>query len=90
LTDYWNDELNKIVEQMQEQLERLSHDRALTHATLHAKDRSEEWKRNARLEIELTHEVEFLRRAIEALSARLKTRQDLVDEQVKKRQEERG
>jgi hypothetical protein len=51
---------------------------------------SEEWKRNTRLELELTHEVEFLRNAIEAVNARLVARQALVDEQVRKRQKERG
>jgi hypothetical protein len=57
---------------------------------LGAKDMSEEWKRNTRLELELTHEVEFLRNAIEAVNARLVARQALVDEQVRKRQKERG
>jgi uncharacterized protein YydD (DUF2326 family) len=90
LTDYWNDELDKIVGQLQERLERLAQDRASTHAVLHAKDRSEEWKRHTRLELELTHEVEFLRYAIKALNARLAARQALVDEQVGKREEERG
>jgi hypothetical protein len=90
LTDYWNDELDKIVGQLQERLERLAQDRASTHAVLHATDRSEEWKRNTRLELELTHEVESLRQVIEALNARLVARQALVDEQVGKREEERG
>ena len=90
LTDYWNDELDKIVGQLQERLERLAQDRASTHAVPHATDRSEEWKRNTRLELELTHEVESLRQVIEALNARLVARQALVDEQVGKREEERG
>jgi hypothetical protein len=90
LTEYWNDELDKIVGQLQERVERLAQERATTHAVLHAKDRSEEWKRNARLELELGHEVEFLRYAIEALSARLAARQALIDEQVRKREKEPG
>ena len=90
MTDHWQQEVTKAFADLVARIEKLAQDRASTSAGLHAKARSEEWKQKARFELELTHEVEFLRQVRDANDARIAERQRLVDEQVERRREQRS
>jgi hypothetical protein len=87
--DHWQQELAEAFGDLARRIETLGQDRATIEAVLYAKDRSEEWKRNARLEYELRFEAEFLSKIRKALDARIAERQKLVDEQVRRRREQR-
>jgi hypothetical protein len=63
MSDEWQAELNKIIDELQTSVEGLAQKRAGTHAAFYAKAQSDEWKRNARFESELQHEIEFLGRS---------------------------
>ena len=87
--DHWDQELAKAFGELKGRIEKLAQQRADAEAVLHAKDRSAESKKLARLEYELTYEVGFLRRIRDVIDARISERQPLVDEQVQKRARER-
>ena len=61
-------------------IEELGQTAASTEAVLYAKDKSEEWKRDATFEYELHYEVEYLERVKARIDERIKTRRALGDE----------
>jgi phage-related minor tail protein len=89
VTDHWQQEVTKAFADLTDRIEKLAQQRADIEGVLHAKAKSEEWKRRARLEIEFHHEAEYLTQIRDALDARIVERQKLVDEQVQKRAQER-
>jgi hypothetical protein len=89
VSDHWQQEMTKALADLTMRIEKLAQDRASTEAVVYSKERSEEWKQNARFEYELRYEVEFLKQIRDALDARIAEREHLVDEQTEKRASKR-
>jgi hypothetical protein len=81
-------EVDEAFAQLRARIEKLAEQRAGGEAVLYAKDESEEWKRNARLEFELGFEAEYWRRIRGQVDDLIATRQQLVDQQGAKREQE--
>jgi hypothetical protein len=79
-------EVDEAFGQLRARIEKLAEQRAGVEAVLYAKDESEEWKRNARLEYELGFEAEYWRHIRGQIDDLIATRQQLVDQQVAKRE----